>query len=188
MDNISIDLTTLVRCEKCSVKKPLKSFKRNKDGTPQGKKVCHSCRRYHEREKQRLWMQKYRIDYRAYTNQTARKSHLKARMERPESFFVYRAKQIAKRRNLPFNITSSDITIPDVCPVLGIKLEVGKIRGQATDCSPSIDRVIPELGYVKGNVEIISKRANTIKSFGTIEEHQKIIDYMRKHQVCQSQN
>ena len=133
-------------------------------------------------------MEKYRQDYREYTNRTARESHRKARLRRPESFFVYRAKQTAKRHNLPFNITSADITIPEICPVLGIKLEIGKIQGQATDCSPSIDRVIPELGYVKGNVAIISKRANTIKSFGTIEEHQKIVDYMKEHQVCQSQN
>jgi len=82
---------------------------------------------------------------------------------------------------LPFNLTIEDVAIPKYCPVLGIELRVNHDGGQANDNSPSLDRVNPELGYVKGNVNIISKRANTIKSFGTIEEHKKVIDYMEKY-------
>ena len=50
------------------------------------------------------------------------------------------------------------------------------------DNSPSIDRIIPELGYTKGNIQIISHRANnTIKNNGTIEEHEKIIKYIKNY-------
>ena len=170
---------SLIVCEKCNKSKPLKSFNPRPSGYHN--KQCNSCRRFGERETLRIKMQQRRQDYHAYMNETARKSHLKARRERPESFFVYRAKQIAIKKHLPFNLTVADIIIPEICPVLGIPLQFAT-AGQATDNSPSIDRVIPELGYVRGNVEIISKRANTIKSFGTIEEHQKVIEYIRKHQ------
>jgi hypothetical protein len=36
--------------------------------------------------------------------------------------------------------------------------------------SPSLDRVIPELGYVQGNVIWVSHRANSIKQNATAEE------------------
>lgn len=181
MDNTQIDLTILVRCEKCSTEKPIKSFRRNKDGTLRGKNICHGCRRGHEREKQRLWMQQYRIDYREYTNKLAKESHSKSRRANPERFLLYSVQQRAKQKSIPCTLTLEDIVIPKYCPVLGIELRVNYDGGQATDNSPSVDRIKPELGYVKGNVAIISKRANTIKSFGTVEEHQKIIDYMEKH-------
>lgn len=71
--------------------------------------------------------------------------------------------------------------IPELCPILGIKLRhaVGEKTGQ--DCSPSFDRVKPEFGYVTGNVRIISFRANRIKSNGTAEEHRKIAAYIENH-------
>jgi hypothetical protein len=46
------------------------------------------------------------------------------------------------------------------------------------DTSPSLDKINPELGYVPGNVAIISYRANRIKNNGTAEEHRLIADWM----------
>lgn len=48
------------------------------------------------------------------------------------------------------------------------------------DDSPSIDRIIPELGYTKGNIRVISNRANLLKSNATIEELQKVINDLRR--------
>ena len=48
-----------------------------------------------------------------------------------------------------------------VCLVLGIKMEWGE---EDRRVSPSLDRFIPNLGYVKGNVRFISSISNTIKS------------------------
>ena len=47
-----------------------------------------------------------------------------------------------------------------------------------TDNSPSIDRLIPELGYIKGNVNVISLRANIIKNNATKDELIKIANWM----------
>lgn len=92
------------------------------------------------------------------------------------SAMLTNARERAEKANVPFNITINDISIPDICPVLGIPISRG--IGQAHDNSPTLDRTVPELGYVVGNVEVISRRANTIKSFGTAEEHRLIVVYI----------
>jgi hypothetical protein len=89
------------------------------------------------------------------------------------------AKHRAKKQNVPFEIEIEDIVIPKYCPVLGIKLEQGK--GKNIDASPSLDKIIPEKGYVKKNIKIISWRANSIKRDTTIEELQKIIQYIQNN-------
>lgn len=76
----------------------------------------------------------------------------------------------AKRLGLPFNLEASDfLPLPVVCPLLGIKLNYASSRRSADD-NPSIDRIIPELGYVKGNVWIVSYRANRIKCDASLAE------------------
>ena len=64
---------------------------------------------------------------------------------------------------------SNDISIPNKCPVLGIAIDPA-VKGKRTDNSPSIDRLVPELGYVKGNIHIMSWRANRIKNNGSLED------------------
>ena len=80
---------------------------------------------------------------------------------------------------VPFSITPEDVVIPNFCPVLGIPLEPS--IQHSTDCSPTIDRLIPELGYVLGNIEVISHRANTIKGVGTSCEHRQIAKWQDAH-------
>lgn len=101
------------------------------------------------------------------------------RKNNPEKYLLKAAKKRAKKKNLPFNIEIEDIIIPDVCPVFGFTLEVGTISER--DNSPSLDKIIPELGYVKGNVKVISFKANTLKRDGHIEEFKKIISYIQEN-------
>lgn len=76
-----------------------------------------------------------------------------------------------------FTIEFGDIIFPTHCPVLGIELDYFAEGKQEN--SPSFDRVDPSKGYVKGNVVIISLRANRIKNDGTAEEHERIASFMR---------
>ena len=77
------------------------------------------------------------------------------------------AKRRARDAGLPFDIDWRDIHIPDTCPLLEIPIVSGSTT---TDNSPSIDRIIPSKGYVKGNIMVISHKANRIKSNATIDE------------------
>lgn len=76
-----------------------------------------------------------------------------------------------------WNITSGDIQWPTHCPILGIELDYFAEKRQEN--SPSFDRKDSTKGYIKGNVQIISWRANRIKNDGTEEEHRRIADFMR---------
>lgn len=93
-------------------------------------------------------------------------------------FMWYNARLRAKKKGLPFNITPDDIVIPETCPVFGFRLEAGKGKGP-TDTSPSIDRINPSLGYVRGNIQIISHKANKIKSSYTSEDILKVATYLK---------
>lgn len=96
----------------------------------------------------------------------------------PEYILYHKAKNRAKKRKLPFNIEIDDIIIPNTCPILHIKLERNsRYRGENT---PSLDRIYPEKGYVKGNVQVISWRANRIKNDGTLQDFEKIVKYLRQ--------
>lgn len=82
----------------------------------------------------------------------------------------------AARKNVPFDLEIDDIVIPERCPMLGIGLFVS--GGKATDNSPALDRNKPELGYVKGNVTVLSHRANQIKSISNLEEAKLLVAYL----------
>lgn len=77
------------------------------------------------------------------------------------------AKERSIRNDLPFNITVEDIQIPSHCPILGIAISPSKEKAAAN--SPSLDRKNPVLGYVKGNVWVISYKANTMKNDANTE-------------------
>lgn len=85
---------------------------------------------------------------------------------------LYAAKARAEKSGIPFDIVVTDIHIPERCPVLGIEFDSG---GRET--SPSLDKIVPENGYVLGNIRIISNRANRLKSDATPEELRRILAY-----------
>lgn len=76
---------------------------------------------------------------------------------------VHQAKNRAKQKNVPFDITESDIELVSDCPYLGIPLKQNLNEKGPSHNSPTIDRIIPEKGYVKGNVQLISHKANAMK-------------------------
>jgi len=90
-------------------------------------------------------------------------------------------RQSALRNSILFTIKFENIEQPEYCPVLGIKLNYGwSGEGCRDDAKATIDKLIPELGYVPGNVFVISWRANKLKSNMTIVELEKILKYMKE--------
>jgi hypothetical protein len=68
----------------------------------------------------------------------------------------------ARMYNLPANIISEDITLVRMCPLLNVPLEYG--NHLSSPYSASLDRIEPNKGYIKGNIQVISMLANQMKS------------------------
>ncbi len=93
-----------------------------------------------------------------------------------ERLILHSAKTSASRKGIEINIDEYDIMIPEICPVLKIPIDVDAKRSYN---SPSIDRIDPNKGYLKGNIQIISWRANLIKNNMTLEECELLLDHLR---------
>lgn len=109
------------------------------------------------------------------------------RKENPERVLINQVRGRARRSGISFDITESDISIPDVCPVLGIPLITSNINGEGQReyrNYASIDRKDPQVGYVKGNVQVISARANRIKYNATSDELRKVLAYVEECERC----
>ena len=89
------------------------------------------------------------------------------------------AKRRAKKNCVEFNLEKEDLKLPKKCPILGMELGWGEGRSQ--DNSYSLDRIDSNKGYIKGNVQIVSWRANSLKKNGTLQEFKKLVKWMEKH-------
>ena len=161
------------RCNRCKVKKDDLQFLPGKDKCIPCYEKCHEYYRTHRKQEIARAIRCLNRN-RQHTNAVKRAGCRK----NPVSYILWRIKATAKKYNIPFNLTHEDIVVPDYCPVLGIPLVIGDATAHGE--SPSVDRIIPKLGYVKGNITIISHRANTIKSDATSSELGKVLDYVKK--------
>ena len=89
-----------------------------------------------------------------------------------------RAKSRVVKSGVPFDIEVSDIIIPEFCPILEIPLVVYKGRSGGEHNSPALDRIDNNLGYVKGNIMVISHLANMMKSSASLEQLKKFADWV----------
>jgi len=97
------------------------------------------------------------------------------------------ARDRAKKLGIPYDQDIPYLELPDECPVLGIQLSYGGFRGKPKSDTPSLDRIVPELGYVKSNLRVISYRANTLKNNATLDELRRVYLYMMEA-TCREDN
>ena len=98
-----------------------------------------------------------------------------------ESLLLRKAKERAFKFNLDFNITLNDIknVMTNICPLLEIPMVINKNHVKYN--SFTLDRIIPEKGYIKNNILVISHKANRSKNNATINEYEKIILNFKKN-------
>lgn len=169
INNIDRNMNKL--CSYCKETKELEDFHlniRNKDGYSN---ACKNCKKEYDKTYRKS--DKIQDFYKSESYRDRKREYRKLRFEIDlENQLLLQARARAKKNNLPFNITIEDIVIPEFCPILEIKLErkeYGK-GGSFQRNSPSLDKIDPKLGYVKGNVIVISMKANVMKNNATKEE------------------
>lgn len=141
---------------------------RGKEYREENKEALKAKRKeYYEQNKERLKehnKQKRLEKYKANPEKDMAKQK-QWKLNNIERYLVQSARSRAKKYNLPFDITHEDVVVPEFCPYLGIKLVPFSEWS-----SPSLDKIVPELGYVKGNIQVISTKANTMKNSATQDE------------------
>lgn len=134
-----------------------------------GRNICDECVRVEQRwfdsgpngrehTPERKLAQKLRREKRCLTGEYISK---KEKLYGLQCAMWSRAKYRAKKCRVPFDIVPEDIIIPEYDPI-GVRLKVNK--GGHQDNSASLDRVKPEIGYVNGNIQVVSYLYNRIKN------------------------
>ena len=157
-------------------------------------KRCPDCRKVYRSQYLTELKRKQRATDKTYAKRMKQAYELSKFNEDPIAYYKNRmvtaARSRAKRDNIPFNITVNDIEIPQYCPILGIPLRL-KAPGSAAKNgdnvnnfdSPSLDRIIPSKGYTKGNVWVISYKANNQKNDMSLEDIEKLYYGVKKKKV-----
>lgn len=82
-----------------------------------------------------------------------------------------KAAALARTSGREFSLTRADlIPLPALCPVLGAGLDYPSLLDGSHHYTPSVDRIDSTGGYVSGNVQVISWRANRLKNDATLPE------------------
>lgn len=141
-------------CYRCKNEKDIESFCRNKRKRDGRATYCKTCDKEHrDTEEYKSMSSVWKSEY--------RKNNL------PKLLFLS-AKTRARKKNIECTITESDIIVPEKCPVLGINLIIQE--KSIGENSPTLDRIDNKLGYIPGNVIVISNRANRLKNDATLDE------------------
>lgn len=171
------------KCSKCEIEKPLSDFYKNKvskDGYRADCKKCMNIVRDAWADKNKDRLQELSKNYRKRED-IKEKRNINQKDWRKNNLnweLWYKAKRRSIEQSLPFDIEPNDITIPTNCPILGIALFITENR--IGDHSPTVDKIFPELGYVKTNIVVISAKANRIKNNGTVDDIKKVYNWYRK--------
>lgn len=180
------------KCIKCNKIKEVTEFYEytHQNGRKYRKNDCKSCfaksikpyiDKYESKTETKLKNNERRKVYRKTLKgvekiRQQRRRHLE---NNPEKYIVDRARRRARLNNLDFNITKEDIFIPQLCPILEIPLKIGTKSMHGN--SPSLDRIDITKGYIKGNIKVISCRANTMKNDASLDEIKKFVKNIVKY-------
>ena len=145
-------------CIDCGRELPSKMFRiRTHSKNKQRRPFCFDCES--DKRKNNYQENKPKILVKAQTYYE--NNYLKKRM--------YQLAATAKRKNLEFNLDEEDLVVPEFCPYLGVRLTQVVGNGVVWD-NLSVDRIDSSKGYIKGNIQIISRKANSMKNMATEKE------------------
>lgn len=144
----------------------------NKDGLQVACKSCDNERQRKRRVSKQKEIQEYSKEYRKRN-----KDNLEFRLQGLLNASRARAREKGRDHELTLQDLKKLFPVDGCCPVFGFKLEWNQAGFRET--SPSLDRIDSTKGYTLDNVQIISWKANRIKSYATVEELEAVIAFMK---------
>ncbi|KQP19950.1 hypothetical protein [Pseudorhodoferax sp. Leaf265] len=147
-------------CKTCGTHKPLTDFYRHPAGYHFA--ACKAC-----------CIAARSARYRAGPEHDKAQANARLRKD-PRVRMAAAARKRDREKGYASDIRAAHITIPKVCPILGIPLAAQ--AGKLGPGSPSIDHIDPKRGAVWGNWRVISARANQMKKNHTAESLAEFIE------------
>jgi len=144
------------KCSHCKIFHPIDEFKFRPKRTHRFTQ-CYSCQKKLNAERYRKFKQSDPFHHRC----------------------VYIA-SAARREKLPFDLTREYLKSiwTGECAISGVSIALHGCRN--TDNHSELDRIIPGLGYVKGNVVWLSRRFNRIKGGASLEELEQVVSFLKE--------
>lgn len=147
-------------CRGCLETKSLNEFPARKDRSGKLRPYCKNC-----------------------SNNISRKRYEAHRRTNPFKLRATRARARSLWLNKPCDLTADYLESiwTGVCPVLKIPLKWTTDRYD--ESAAELDRFVPELGYVKGNVHFLSRKANRLKNNSSIQDIENLLKWMKSNAV-----
>jgi hypothetical protein len=154
-ERLIIDIVTEKHCSRCKQAKPASAFGINYGSLDGLRSECKSCAAVRDKSRQQ-----------------------RARHADPVGYKLHSMLQGAKKRDPDTDLTLDYLRslVIEVCPMTREVLKWG--RGRRSNASPSLDRIIPELGYRQGNMQIISDLGNRMKNNATVTQMRNFAEYV----------
>lgn len=145
--------------------------------TEEQKRTAAECaKRWRLANPEKVRASQRRYNSKPSSKEAGRQKSVRRRQRDPAGYMLTASRMRARKRGLEHSISKEDIVMPTHCPVLGIPLVFNEWKYD--DNSPSLDRVDNSKGYVKGNVRVISNRANSLKRDASLGEVLAVYEYM----------
>ncbi len=159
-------------CSSCKQDKELNEF------TPSNKYTCKKCKQKHNKKYKEIYISKIIANpiLREQYLEKKRLSNINSKRKKTINDKIWsQLKNKSKQFDIDFNLEVKDIIVPTRCPVFGIELKFDNTK--PCDNSPSIDRIDNNKGYIKGNIIVVSNKANRMKNNSTIEEMKMLVEF-----------
>lgn len=184
------------QCKECKHAYDKARYERIKNDPEYHAKKLEHGKKYRESHKEQI--QAYSTEYNMRPEVVQRKADWHQNKVANQSIedklksMAHRAHDRANLKEVPCTITWKDLEYVEYCPLLEIKLNWGITtnEGGRNIDTPSLDRINPDLGYIPGNVRIISNLANMMKSSATLGQlktfYKNIWNYMKNEDIVRT--
>jgi hypothetical protein len=148
-----------ITCKTCGLDKAADEFALRSDRPPGTRRtICKTCRAAGQKSR-----------YKKY---------------KKESYFLYkstRARSRSQSLHIPFDLDAEYLESiwTDTCPISEQPLDPNADR--ESESAPELDRLVPELGYTRGNVTFMSRKMNRIKNNVSVQELEQLLDWMKSN-------
>lgn len=164
------------QCCRCKEIKPVSFFTKNNAAKSKLASHCKKCDSAASKRQKEKDPEKAKLNCRKYA--ATRRLDFKFRLQ----MLVNASKQRAVLKNREHSITVDDLLAlwptDGNCPVFGFPLQFNS--GGFRETSPSVDRIDSTRGYTLDNIQILSWKANRIKSYATVEELEAVVSFMKQ--------